>query len=283
MSLVTTHAMLRQARTGHWAVGAFNVENMEMVQAVVQAAEAAQSPVILQTTPGTLGYASLEMFAAMTRVAAAGASVPVALHLDHGDSFARAAGAVRAGYSSVMFDGSQSPYEENLAVSCRVAEMCHAVGLPVELELGTVGGKEDKLVSHQIQYTDPAEAAQFVAATGADSLAVAIGTAHGPYKGEPHLDVERLSAIADRVDLPLVLHGSSGLSDEAVVECVRRGIAKVNFATELRAAYLAACRLFVEQNPGAIDPKKMGAPARQAVVDQVTARIKVLGSAGKAS
>jgi tagatose 1,6-diphosphate aldolase GatY/KbaY len=283
MPIQTTTAMLTQARANGYAVGAFNVENMEMVQAVIAAAEELRAPVILQTTPGTLGYASVSLFAAMIAAEAREASVPVAIHLDHGDSFELAAQAVRAGYTSVMYDGSRHSYEQNVAISSQVTAMCHAMGLPVELELGTVGGKEDTLVSDGVQYTDPAQAVEFVAATKADSLAVAIGTAHGVYKGTPQLDVDRLSEIAKVVSLPLVLHGSSGLSDEAVAECVVRGIAKVNFATELRAAYVGACREFLAANPGAIDPKKMGIPARKAVTEQVKSRIQVIGSVGKAA
>ncbi|MDR2974610.1 MAG: class II fructose-bisphosphate aldolase family protein [Propionibacteriaceae bacterium] len=282
MTLVTTATMLRQARSGGYAVGAFNVENMEMVQAVVATADRLRAPVILQTTPGTLGYASLSMFAAMISAQAATTDVPIAIHLDHGDCFELAAAAVRAGYTSVMFDGSRRSYDENVDISQRVCQMCHAMDLPVELELGTVGGKEDTLTSTDVQYTDPDQATEFVATTKADFLAVAIGTAHGPYKGVPQLDVDRLSAIAAQVSVPLVLHGSSGLSDEAVADCVSRGIAKVNFATELRAAYLAAAREFLKADATAIDPKKMGKPARAAVSDLVAARMQVIGCVGRA-
>lgn len=282
MALMTTKKMLADAQTGGYAVGAFNVENMEMVQAVIAAAEELRSPVILQTTPGTLGYAGVEMFFAMARAQAATASVGVALHLDHGNSFDLAARAVRAGYTSVMYDGSQHPYEDNVAVSQRVTQMCHAMGLPVELELGTVGGKEDQLRSKGVAYTDPRQAVDFVEKTDPDSLAVAIGTAHGVYKGVPRIDVDLLSRIREVVSVPLVLHGSSGLDDAVVIECVRRGICKVNFATELRIAYTKAVREHLQEHPGAIDPKKFGVPARDAVVEGVKARIAIMGSEGKA-
>lgn len=282
MTYTDTFAMLRDARAGGYGIGAFNVENMEMVQAVVAAAEETRSPVMLQTTPGTLTYATLDMFAGMARAAAEQASVPVALHLDHGSSFDLVAKAVRAGYSSVMFDGSQTRYAENLRVSKQVTAMCRPMNVPVELELGTVGGKEDLLDSKGIMYTEPQEAVEFVEAAQPDSLAVAIGTAHGPYKGEPKLDLDRLSAIAEAVSIPLVLHGSSGLSDEVVQECVNRGAAKVNFATELRQIYTASVRKFLTDNPEAFDPKKFGAPARAAVQQLVEARMEILGSVGKA-
>jgi tagatose 1,6-diphosphate aldolase GatY/KbaY len=282
MTFVTPTEMLTTARAEHYAVGAFNVENMEMVQAVIEAAEHLASPVIIQTTPGTLGYAGVEMFHAQVAAQAAEASVPVALHLDHGDSFELAAQAVRAGYTSVMFDGSQRSYEDNVAVSKAVTAMCHPMGIPVELELGTVGGKEDQLTSKGIAYTDPGQAVQFVGDTDPDFLAVAIGTSHGVYKGTPVLDTERLAQIAKVVTQPLVLHGSSGLTDNAVRECVDLGISKVNFATELRAAYTKAVRNYLDANPGAIDPKKFGVPAREAVREGVISRIQVVGSVGAA-
>ncbi|MFC7579937.1 ketose-bisphosphate aldolase [Schaalia naturae] len=279
---MTTKKMLADAQAGGYAVGAFNVENMEMVQAVIAAAEELCSPVILQTTPGTLGYAGVEMFFAMTRAQAATASVGVALHLDHGNSFDLAARAVQAGYTSVMYDGSQHPYEDNVAVSQRVTQMCHAMGLPVELELGTVGGKEDQLRSKGVAYTDPQQAVDFVEKTDPDSLAVAIGTAHGIYKGVPHIDVDLLSRIREVVSIPLVLHGSSGLDDAVVAQCVKRGVCKVNFATELRIAYTKAVREHLQEYSGTIDPKKFGVPARHAVAEGVKARIAIIGSEGKA-
>jgi tagatose 1,6-diphosphate aldolase GatY/KbaY len=252
-----------------------------MVQAVIGAAEDERTPVILQTTPGTLGFAGVEVFFGLVQAVASRASVPVALHLDHGDSFELAAQAVRVGYTSVMYDGSKLPYEENVAISQAVTRMCHPMGVPVELELGTVGGKEDQL-SSQVAYTDPHQAVEFVERTNPDFLAVAIGTAHGVYKGEPHLDVELLSQIADLIDIPLVLHGSSGLSDDCVRDCVGRGIAKVNFATELRAAFTQAVRDYLAANPAAIDPKKMNACGRAAVREGVRARMRILGCCGRA-
>ncbi len=283
MSLVTSKQMLLDAQKGHYAVGAFNAENMEMVQAIVAAAEELKAPVMIQTTGGTLKYATPKMFANMVKAVAETATVPVCVHLDHGPSFDIAVKCVNAGYTSVMIDGSKLPFEENIAVSAKVVEMAHAVGVPVEAELGKVGGKEDDTVSDGNDiYTDPQEAKEFAERTGIDSLAVGIGTAHGFYKGIPVLDVNRLSEIREVVDVPLVLHGASGLTDEQVRDCVTRGICKVNFATELRKAYSDAVKKYIAEDPEVFDPKKYQAAGRAAVIEQVEARMKVCGCDGKA-
>lgn len=231
MSFVTSEKMLLDAQKGGYAVGAFNVENMEMVMAVIAAAEELRAPLMLQTTPSTVKYAGLDMYLANVRTAAKRASVPVCMHLDHGDSFDLAMQALRIGYSSIMIDGSHSVFEENIAVTKAVADACRPSGIPVEAELGKVGGKEDDLDGGSGGYTDPMEAKEFAERTGIGSLAVAIGTAHGVYKGEPKLDLDRLAEIRKVVSIPLVLHGASGLSEEAVKESIKRGICKVNFAT----------------------------------------------------
>lgn len=221
MPFVTTKELLLNAQKGGYAVGAFNVENMEMVQAVVSAAEEMNAPVILQTTPSTIKYAALEYFCANARTAAEKAAIPVAMHLDHGNSFDLAMQAFRAGYTSIMIDGSQKPFDENVSVTKAVVAACHPAGIPVEAELGKVGGKEDDLINGDNNpYTGPQEAKTFAEATDVDFLAVAIGTAHGVYKGEPRLDLERLSAIREIVSIPLVLHGTSGVPDNTVLECI---------------------------------------------------------------
>lgn len=282
MPLVTTEKMLLDAQAGGYAVGAFNVENMEMVQAVVAAAEELRSPVIMQTTPSTVKYASLAYFYANAKAAAESASVPVAIHLDHGSSFELAMQALRTGYTSIMIDGSHSVFEENIAVTKAVVDACAPSGVPVEAELGKVGGKEDDLDGGAGGYTDPEEAAEFVQRTGVSSLAVAIGTAHGVYAGEPKLDLDRLSEIRKVVDIPLVLHGASGLTDEAVMESIRRGICKVNFATELRIAFSDGVKKVLAEAPDTFDPKKYNAVGRENVKQLVMNRMKVCGSDGKA-
>ena len=265
MPLVTSEKMLADAQKGGYAVGAFNVENMEMVKAVIAAAEELHAPVMLQTTPSTIKYGTLETYYAIVAAEAKKAAVPVCLHLDHGSSFELAVQALKAGYTSVMIDGSHEDFEGNIAVSKQVADAAKACGIPVEAELGKVGGKEDDLEAEADTNTDPMEAKEFVERTGVTSLAVAIGTAHGFYKGTP-----------------LVLHGASGLSDEEVRECVRRGICKVNFATELRAAYTDAGKKLIEEKPDTFDPKKLGVVGMEAVKNLVMERMKVCGCDGKA-
>ena len=279
MPFVNTKEMLKKAQEGKYAIGAFNAENMEMVQAILAAAEKMRAPVMIQTTPGTLKYADPMVFAGMVSRMAAAASVPAALHLDHGNSYDLAKYCVRQGYTSIMIDGSLLPFEENVALSRRVVEM--AGDLPVEAELGTVGGKED---THEagVAYTDPAQAEEFVRRTGIFSFAPAIGTAHGVYKAEPRLDLERLSEIARRVSVPLVLHGTSGVPDDTVRACIQRGICKVNYATDLRIIFTRAVQQYVAENPKAIDPKKYLGAARAAVENRVCELIRVCGSDGKA-
>ena len=282
MALVTTKQMLINAQKDNYAVGAFNVENMEMVMAVVEAAEELNSPVIMQTTPSTVKYADVEFFLANAKVAAEKANVPIAMHLDHGNSFELAIKAFRAGYTSVMIDGSHSSFEENIELTKSVVDVCNCANIPVEAELGKVGGKEDDLDGGDGGYTDPEEAKQFVEKTGVDSLAVAIGTAHGVYKGTPKLDVERLSEIRKVVSIPLVLHGTSGVPDEAVKECIRRGICKVNYATDLRIAFSNGVKEYLAANPDAFDPKKYNAVGREKVKEYVMSKMLVCGSNGRA-
>ena len=281
MALMTTKEMLLKAQREGYAVGAFNAENMEMVQAVIEAAEEMKAPVIIQTTPGTLNYADPEMFYGMCAAAAQKASVPVALHLDHGNSFELAVQAMKAGYTSVMIDGSHETFEENVALTKKVVEVANAYGVPVEAELGKVGGKEDDLEAEADHNTDPEEAKEFVERTGVSSLAIAIGTAHGFYAGTPVLDKERVSDCKKVVSVPLVLHGASGLSEEDVVECVQRGMCKVNFATELRVAYTDAEKQLLKENPETFDPKKLGIAAMKAVKEQTILRMKMCGCTGK--
>ena len=246
MPLVTTEKILLDAQKNKYAIGAFNVENMEMVMAVVAAAEELKSPVILQTTPSTVKYASLDYFYANAKVAAQKASVPVAIHLDHGNSFELAMQALRVGYTSIMIDGSHESFEDNIKVTKAVVDAC----APSKVSVG--------------------------------SLAVAIGTAHGVYKGEPKLDLDRLSEIKEVVSIPLVLHGTSGVPDDTVSECVRRGICKVNYATDLRIAFSKGVKEYLAQNPDAIDPKKYCSVGREEVKKYVMSKMHVVGSVNKA-
>ena len=280
--LTDTKQMLEKAREGGYAVGAFNAENAEMVFAIVAAAQACRAPVILQTTPSTLRYLPPACFAALAAAAAREVSVPVALHLDHGDSLELVQACLKAGYTSVMLDGSQLPFDQNAALTAQAVQLAHACGIPCEGELGTVGGKEDSLSSQQSSYTDPAQAQLFAEKSGVDSLAIAIGTAHGVYAAAPVLDVNRIPRIQAGAKIPLVLHGASGLSDGAVREAVAKGIAKVNFATELRIAFTNGVKAAMEANPEAFDPKQYLEQGRRKVQQLVEQKIRVCGAAGQA-
>jgi tagatose 1,6-diphosphate aldolase GatY/KbaY len=279
MPLVRSKELLLDAQKNHYAVGAFNVENMEMMQAVIAAAEAENAPVILQTTPSTLKYADTSLYSAMAKAVAQKTSVPVAIHLDHGSSAELCEKAAKDGYTSLMIDGSKLALEENIALAKQVVEMAKTFAIcpSVEAELGKLGGKEDDLEVKEGEdtCTDPVEAVKFVEESGIDSLAVAIGTAHGFYKGEPKLEFERLAEINKVVSVPLVLHGTSGVSDEDVKKAISLGICKVNFATELRVAYSDAVKAYIANDPTVYDPKKYGAMGREAVTNLVRHRIRI--------
>ena len=284
MALVTTEKMLKDAQAGHYAVGAFNVENLEFVMAVLAAAEETKSPVIMQTTPGTIKTAGLDYFYGMVKAAAERASVPVALHLDHGDGYDRCMQAFRTGYTSVMIDGSHESFEDNIALTKSVADAGRAMGVPVEAELGKVGGKEDDgpAVEGESPYTDPAEAKEFVERTGCTSLAIGVGTSHGVYTSDPHIEQSVVKAIRDAVDVPLVLHGTSGVPDEQVAEAVKNGICKVNYATELRQAYTKGFMAYMAENPACFDPKKPAKEGMREITELVKIRMTNLNSVGKA-
>jgi len=282
MPLTTTFEMLSAAQKNGYAVAAFNCENMEMIQAIIAAGVELNAPLILQTTPSTLRYASADVFAANATAIAKKAPIPVALHLDHGNGHQLAEDAVRAGYTSIMIDGSHCVLEENIAFTKKTAELCNKAGIPVEGELGRVGGKEDDLVSDNAGYTDPEEAVRFVKETGITSLAVGVGTAHGVYAVKPVLKPELISVLRGIITIPLVLHGASGLEDAVIQDCIKRGICKVNIATDLRIAYTKAVREFLENDAKCFDPKKFGEAAREAVKKLAMNRITVCGCQGRA-
>ena len=282
--LVTSRELLLDAQKNKYAVGAFNVENMDMVLAVIAAAEETRSPVIMQTTPGTIKYAGIDMYAANIKAAAKRASVPVACHLDHGNTFGIAIRAFRAGYTSIMIDGSKLSFGENISLTKSVVEVCHAGGIPVEAELGRVGGKEDDLdnTHEENPFTDPEEAAEFVSRTSCDFLAVAVGTAHGVYKGTPHINFDVLNQIHDTLNIPLVLHGTSGVPDDQVIKAVSMGMCKVNYATDLRIAFTNGIKAYMNEKPEGFDPKKYGAYGIEEVRKYVADRMRVIGSCGRA-
>ncbi|WP_031514219.1 class II fructose-1,6-bisphosphate aldolase [Desulfofalx alkaliphila] len=284
MALVTVNELLQKAEAGKYAVGAFNCNNMEIVQAIIAAAEAENAPVIIQASQGAIKYAGLEWIVGMSKIAAEQAKIPVALHLDHGTSFEQCVQCIRAGFSSVMIDGSQYPLEENIELTNRVLAVARPVGVSVEAELGKIGGTEDDITVDEkdAMYTDPEEAREFVERTNVDSLAVAIGTAHGQYKGEPKLDFERLEKIKSLVKIPIVLHGSSGVPDEAIQRAISLGVCKVNIDTNIREAITGAIRKVLNEKPNEIDPRKIIGPGREAAIEVIREKIRIFGSSGKA-
>jgi len=284
MPLVTVKEMLNAAEKGNYAVGAFNCNNMEIIQAIVQAAEEEDSPVIVQASQGAIKYAGLEYITALTKLAAGQTKVPVALHLDHGTSFEQAVKCIQHGFTSVMIDGSAHPLSENIELTNKVIEVARATGVSVEAELGKIGGTEDDITvdEKEATFTDPQEAKEFVNATGVDALAVAIGTAHGVYKGEPKLDFERLKKIVALIDTPIVLHGSSGVPDEAIKQAISLGVRKVNIDTNLREAFVKKARQILEEKPGEIDPRKILGPAKDTMKEVIKEKIRLFGSSGKA-
>ncbi len=282
MSLVDSSRMLADARCGRYAVAAFNIENMEMAQAVIWEAEELKSPVICAVSQNAMKYASADLYAANVRILADSVSIPVALHVDHAETMDTVQKALRGGFTSIMIDGSKLGFEENCALTGQVVGICRVLGIPVEGELGPLGGKADALPDAKLVYTDPEDARAFAERTGVSSLAVAIGTAHGIYKDKPRLDYVRLAEIRDMVDVPLVLHGASGLSAEQVSRCIENGICKVNYATELRIAYTDAVKAYLKEFPDVFDPKKYSQKGRDAVRAVVREKILSLGSRDKA-
>ena len=276
MSLVNMKEMLREARKAKKAVGAFNITNYETAAAVLKAAEAENEPVIIQLYMRLFDTGKAYDLCGMLQRLACRGKVPVALHLDHGNTVKQATDALAWGYTSVMYDGSRAPYDENVKGTRHVADYAHALGATCEGEIGHVAQGDETAL------TDVAEAAAFAQATGVDALAVSIGTAHGFYVGTPVLDKARLSEIRKVVDIPLVLHGASGLTDQDVRDCVARGICKVNFATELRKAFTDACRKVAEDDPKAFDPKVFCKAGMAAVKELVMNRMKICGCDGKA-
>lgn len=283
MPLVTVKELLDDAKKRNYAVGAFNCNNMEIVQAIVKAAETENSPVIIQASQGAIKYAGLEYIVALVTLAAKNTKVPVALHLDHGTSFDQVIQCIRYGFTSVMIDGSKYSLEENIALTKKVVEIAKAVGVSTEAELGKIGGTEDDISvsDKEAMLTNPDDVKYFAEQTGVDALAVAIGTAHGQYKFEPKLDFDRLAVIRDLVDIPIVLHGSSGVPDKDVQKAISLGVRKVNIDTNIREAFVKGVREAV-RDPKEIDPRKLLGPARDEMTAIVREKIRVFGSNNKA-
>ncbi|VBB08687.1 ketose-bisphosphate aldolase class-ii [Lucifera butyrica] len=309
MPLVTTKEMFQKAYDGQYAVGAFNVNNMEIIQGIVDAAKEENAPLILQVSAGARKYAKHVYLVKLVEAALEDTGLPIALHLDHGEDFEVCKSCIDGGFSSVMIDGSKHPFEENIAVTKKVVEYAHARGVVVEAELGRLAGVEDavKVNAKDATYTDPDQAVEFVERTGVDSLAIAIGTSHGAYKfkGEPSLDFARLEKISKMLpNFPLVLHGASTVLPEFVAKCNeyggeipgaqgvpedmllragKLGVCKINIDTDLRLAMTASIREHFAKHPGDFDPRQYLKPAREAIKSMVKHKVKnVLNCSGRA-
>lgn len=250
--IVTNKALLVKAKEQGIAIPAFNVDNLESVIGVLEAVDLTRKPIIVQTIPRTLKYGGVNTYSALVR-AIYKSDTDISIHLDHGGDLQTCLDCIKAGYTSVMIDGSMLEFEKNIALTKQVVELAHSYGVSVEAELGTIGGKEE--TESEIKYTEVSEAKEFVQRTGVDSLAIGVGTAHGVYKGVPHIAVDRIAEIASVVDIPLVLHGASGLSDDVIKSCIKAGISKINFATHLRQAFTKGLKEGLKENPDAFDPK----------------------------
>ncbi|MFH1714881.1 MAG: class II fructose-1,6-bisphosphate aldolase [Elusimicrobiota bacterium] len=309
MPLVSTKDMFQKAYKGGYAVGAFNVNDMEILQGIVEAAAEEKSPLILQVSSGARKYARHEYLIKLVEAAMMTTDIPIVLHLDHGDSFEQCKSCIDGGFSSVMIDGSKFPFEENIRVTKQVVDYAHSKGVVVEAELGKLAGVEDdvKVSSKDAIYTDPDQAKEFVEKTGCDSLAIAIGTSHGAYKfkAEPKLDFERLEKIQKLLpDFPIVLHGASsvpaylveycnkyggkipgamGVPEDMLRRAAKMAVCKINIDTDLRLAMTGTIRKVFSESPEEFDPRKYLGPARDEIKKLVQHKIKdVLGCSGKA-
>ena len=307
MALVTMKEILDDSRKRGYGVGAFNINNLEFLKAIVEAAEEEKSPVIVAVSEGAMNYAGIEYLAELVKVAAGKVSIPLALHVDHGKHWEVIVSAIRHGFTSVMIDASDKSFEENVEITSKVVDLAHAVGVTVEAEIGRLRGVEDivNVSEREAVLTDPREAKEFVELTGVDALAVAVGTSHGAYKfkGEPKLDIQRIRKIRELVQIPLVLHGASGVipeivelaerygaklkgargvPDDQIKEAIKAGIAKINIDTDLRLSFLAGVREYLHENPDIFDPRKYLGEGMKFVKETVRMKMRLFGSSGKA-
>ncbi len=253
--VVSSARLMKRAAKENYAIPAFNIDNLESAMAVSEIMHEMRTPVIVQMIPRTLNYGGIAIYPAMMRELMADCPVDYALHLDHGSSLSLAKKCVAGGFSSVMFDGSAMPFEDNVKYTKEVTDFALPMDVSVEGELGTIGGKEEGDTDLEASYTKVSEAEEFVRRTNVSTLAIGVGTAHGVYKGTPHINVQRISEIHSAIETPLVLHGASGLSDEVLRDCIAAGITKINFATELRQAYTNGIKSEFAKDPDVYDPK----------------------------
>jgi fructose-bisphosphate aldolase class II len=284
MPLVSMNAFLPKAKEKKFAVGQFNMNNLEFAQAIMEAAMELKSPFIYGVSEGALKYMGIEFTVAIAEAAARKSGLPIALHLDHGSSFEVAMKCIRAGFSSVMFDGSHHPYEENIRLTKEVVKAAHAMGVSVEGELGTIGGVEDDISVDQADanLAKPEEAIRFYEETGVDCLAIAVGTAHGMYSGEPNIRFDIIEKVASAIPVPIVLHGGSGVPDEMIRKSIQAGVGKINVNTENQVACTDAIREVLGKDAKVYDPRKYLGPGRSAMVEVVKSKIELFGSANQA-
>ena len=285
MPLVSMTEMLNKALEGKYAVGQFNMNNLEWTQAILAAAEEEKSPVILGVSEGAARHMS--GFNTVVSIVKGlmqdmNITVPVAIHLDHGSSFEKCKEAIDAGFTSVMIDASHHPFEENIETTKKVVEYAHSKGVSVEAELGVVGGQEDDVVADGVIYADPAECEELVKATGIDCLAPALGSVHGPYKGEPNLGFKEMEEVRDRTGVPLVLHGGTGIPTKDIEKAISLGTSKINVNTENQIAFTKAVREILNSDQEVYDPRKFIGPGREAIKQTVAGKMREFGSSNKA-
>jgi fructose-bisphosphate aldolase class II len=285
MPLVSMTEMLQKAKSEGYAVGQFNVNNLEYAQAILQAAEEEKSPVILGVSEGAGRYMSgfktiVKMVEGLLEDLKV--TVPVAIHLDHGSSFEKCKEAIDAGFTSVMIDASHHPFEENIETTTKVVEYAHSKGVSVEAELGVVGGQEDDVVADGVIYADPKECEELVKRTGIDALAPALGSVHGPYKGEPNLGFKEMEEVRDATGVPLVLHGGTGIPTKDIQKAISLGTAKINVNTENQIESTKRIREILDADKEVYDPRKYLGPAREVIKATVIGKIREFGSSGKA-
>ncbi|TCZ78939.1 class II fructose-1,6-bisphosphate aldolase [Paenibacillus albiflavus] len=284
MPLVSMNEFLPQAKEGKYAVGQFNMNNLEFAQAITEAAMELNSPIIFGVSEGALKYMGIEYTVALAEAAAKQSGLPIALHLDHGSSFEVAMKCIRAGFSSVMFDGSHHSFEDNIRLTKEVVRAAHAMGVSVEGELGTIGGTEDDISVDEknASLAKPEEAIRFYEETKVDALAIAVGTAHGMYAGEPNIHFDIIEEVVKAIPASVVLHGGSGVPDEMIRKAVQAGVGKINVNTENQVAATQAIRDVLNADGKVYDPRKYLTPARKAMVEVVKSKIQLFGSVGKA-
>lgn len=283
-SLVSMNAFLPQAKEKKFAVGQFNMNNLEFAQAAVEAAIVEKSPFIYGVSEGALRYMGIEFTVAMAEAAAKKSGLPIALHLDHGSSFEVAMQCIHAGFSSIMFDGSHYPYEENVRLTKEIVKVAHAMGVSVEGELGTIGGVEDDLSVDEAdaKLADPEEAIRYYEETGVDCLAIAVGTAHGMYAGEPNIRFDIIEEVTKAIPVPVVLHGGSGVPDEMIQRAIKAGVGKINVNTENQVACTQAIRDVLNKDSEVIDPRKYLTPGRDAMIEVIRSKMQLFGSSNQA-